>query len=473
MSAPRHDGRKPTAATLALAALVAAAALPAAAQMSSSDAGAGSPAPTVQALDLTAAVRLAREHNPQVAEADANTDAAHAAKREAQLGRLPSVVARETAVRTTSPADVFGLELMQERFSFPAFTQSDPNTPDPLNNYTSEIEVSVPLFTGGALSAGIRQAGRMADAADAVRAHTARAVDLGVTQAYLGALLAGHFAELAEEARATVAKHVEQAQSFFDAGMIVESDLLQARVQLARMDEGLVRARNGERMARAALNRAMGVDQGQEFALSEAPEAAAPRAATLEEALALARANRADLRASDRRVEAMKAGIARAQAEYFPRIGVAARWDWNDDNVFGTAGDSYTLVGRAEWNVWNWGQTSARVAQSKGAYRAADEARRSYADQVELEVRGAWQAVEEARARRAATEGAVAAAERAHSILEDRFTQGVAKVTDLLDAETMAHEQRVRDVQARFDLQQALRTLSFAIGDDPVAEVKP
>ena len=422
-------------------------------------------------LDLPGAIRLAREHNPTLRGSEANADAAHAAKREAWLHRLPAVVARETAVRTNSPADAFGLQLMQERFSFPEFTAGDPNDPDRLDNFTTEIEVSMPVFTGGGLSAGIRQAGRMADAADAVQWHTARAVDLGVTEAYLGARLAGRFLSLAERARETTAKHVEQAQAFFDTGMIVESDLLMARVQLARMDENLVRARNGERLARAGLNRAMGVDQSRPFTLDDPPAASVPDVASLEVAIELARAHRADLKAADRQVEAMQAGVSRARADYLPQIGVAARWDWNDDRIFGDHGDSYALVARAEWSVWNWGLTRARVTRSKGEHEAAREARRDRRDQVEFEVRRTWQAVEEARARSAVTTTGIQAAERALTILEDRFGAGVAKVTDLLDAETMAHEQRVRDAQAHNDLEMAIRTLSFTIGGEPVAEV--
>jgi outer membrane protein TolC len=422
-------------------------------------------------LRLKDAVELARSQNPMIRESEANREAARAARREAWLYRLPAVTARETFVRTNSPADVFGMQLMQERFSFPAFTQSDPNDPDLFNNYQTQLEARLPIFTGGALSGGIRQASRMADAADAVRGHTVRAVDLGVTQAYVGTLLADRFVALAEKARETTARHVEKAQAFYDVGFIVESDLLQARVQLARMEENLVRARNGERLARAGLNRAMGVNQTLDFTLEEPSALAAESPTSLDEALAEATRNRLDLRAADRRVEAMRAGVTRARGEYFPQLGVAGRLDWNDDSAFGDHGDSYTLMARAEWNVWNWGQTQARVARSKHEAKVASEARRAYADQVEFEARQAWQAVEEARARCAVTGDAVGAAERALSILEDRFAQGVARMTDLLDMETMAHEARVRDAQAKSDLQIALRTLAFATGGDPVPEV--
>jgi outer membrane protein TolC len=79
--------------------------------------------------------------------------------------------------------------------------------------------------------------------------------------------------------------------------------------------------------------------------------------------------------------------------------------------------------------------------------------------------------VDEAKARRAVAREALAAAEKALVILEDRFAQGVARTTDLLDAETEAHEARVRDTEAHYDVMRALGTLRFAIGEAPVPEV--
>ena len=422
-------------------------------------------------LSLTDAVRLARAQSPMIREADARKEAARAAKREAWLYRLPSVEGREIALRTDSPADVFGLQLMQERFSFPTFTQTDPNDPEDFDNFTTELEVRLPLFTGGSLQYGIRQAGRMAAAAEAVRDHTVRAVDLGVTQAYLGALLAGRFRELAEAAHATTARHVDQAEAFYDVGMMVESDYLQAQVQLAKMDENRIRARNGERLARAGLGRVLGVDQAREFRLEDVAGTEPTLPGSYEDALATAMSNRADLKAVDRQIEAAHAGVGRARGEYFPQIGVSARWAWNDDRAFGTHGESRTLAAMAEWKLWNWGQTHARVSRAKHEARGAEEAGRAYRQQLEFEVRQAWQAVEEARARLAANQGAVGAAERALAIIEERFGQGVARMTDLLDAETQAHEAQVRETQARFDLRTATRTLLFTIGQEPVPEV--
>jgi outer membrane protein TolC len=421
-------------------------------------------------LTLIRAVVLARQNSPAIREAVANRDAARCAKHEAWLNHLPAIEAKEIAVRTDSPADVFGMQLMQERFSFPAFTMSDPNQPAPFDNVTTELSASLPLFTGWSLESGIKQAAKMAQAAEAVATHTDRAVELGVSQAFLGSRLADRFLDLADRARATTARHVEQAQAFFDVGMLVESDLLQAKVKLAEMDETVIRARNGARLARAGLARAMGLEQGRVFELAEPASFAEPLPASYDEALAQAMSARRDLQAVDRKVEAAGAGVTRARGDLFPQVGLMAKYAFNDDRLFGAHGSSYTVGAMASWKVWNWGQTFTRVARSESEHRAAEESRRGYRQQVEFEVRQSWQGMEEARARLEVGARGVEAAEKALTIIEDRFGQGVARITDLLDAETMAHQARVREAQARTDLELAARTLSFAVGGSSVPE---
>lgn len=434
-------------------------------------AAAAVPARAGEPLRLADAVRIARERSPMILEAKANRDAAGAGRREAWLALLPSVTIRQMAIRTDSPADAFGLQLMQERFSFPEFVGSDPNDPDEVTNYATEFQATMPVFTGGELSGGIAQAGRMAAAADAAAAHTESAVSLKVAEAYMGVLLADRFVELAVKAYDTTAKHVDQAQAYFDAGMMVESDLLQARVHLAKMEEGKITAQNNARLARAGLNRVMGVDLDRDFDLAADGAAELPPVNDLQAALVSARERRQDLRAAAAQAEAAGLGVRRAFGEYIPDIAVGAKYALNDDKLFGDHGTSTTLMAMAQWNVWNWGQTHARVSRAKSQRTAAEESLRAYEQQVEFEVLQAWLGVGDARARLNVAAEAVARAERAMAILEDRFGQGIARVTDLLDAETMLNDARARDLNARFDLDRSIRTLNHAIGLAPVPEV--
>ena len=127
-------------------------------------------APAVGAapLSLDEAVRTALAHSPMVEESRAHAATARSGRTQVRGMGLPAIEIREVALRTDSPADAFGLQLMQERFSFPEFTQSDPNSPEPINNFATEFQATMPLFTGGKLSAARRGAGQMVDATEAM-----------------------------------------------------------------------------------------------------------------------------------------------------------------------------------------------------------------------------------------------------------------------------------------------------------------
>jgi outer membrane protein len=422
-------------------------------------------------LSLTEAIALGAENSPSLLESEANRRAADLARREAKGARLPVIEIKEIALRTDSPADAFGLQLMQERFSFPSFVQGDPNRPDPLDNFATEVTASMPLFAGGRISSGIGQASAMAQAAGMIERHTHEAVSLAIAGAYMDALLADRAVDLAAKARETTAKHVDQAQSFFDAGMIVESDLLQAQVQLSRMEEEVIRARNNATVARAGLNRAMGVDQGRSYELDDNLPDLAIDSLGLADAIGRASTLRSDLRASDARTRAASLAVSSARGELLPEIGLLAKYSMNDDRIFGSHGRSYTMMAVARMNIFDGGRSWTRMARSKQEEAAARASHTAYRAQIEFETRQAFHAVREASARRAVAQGAVSAAEKALLIIEDRFGQGIVKVTDLLDAETALNETRLRELQARFDLQRAIRTFHFTTGSSPVPEV--
>lgn len=429
--------------------------------------------PASSVLTLSAAVDTALSRSPAILEAVARRDAASATRREVRALRLPHVQIREIAVHTDAPADVFGLTLMQERFSLPEFTTSDPNHPDPVDNFATEFEATWPVYMGGRVMAGLDQAGQMEKAAEAAHGHTRSAVALATASAYMDAVLAERSAELAQRARDTTARHVDQAQAFFDAGMMVESDLLQARVQLARMDEKLIAAKNAIHLTRAHLFQTIGIEQDAGYTLDGEIMTHDVPVASLEDALASARERRDDLRAAQAQVSAANSGIRRARGEYLPELALIGRYSLNDDQMFGNNGESYSLMAIARWNVIDWGQTRARVSGARAQYAAAEQARRSQIQTAEFEVRQAWLQATEARARFDVAAGAVTQAERALAIVEDRFEQGVVRIADLLDAETSLDDARVRELNARFDAQRATRSLAFAAGLPPVPEVTP
>ncbi len=420
------------------------------------------PAGAAERLTLKEAMLRARLHAREANAAADRADAAGARVKQAEGFRLPSLSLQETWMRTDSPAEVFALELNQQRFSFAAFTAADPNRPDFLNTAISRVELSLPLYTGGELSGRVSQA-RLASAAAADNAGWAGdQAALAAAEAYVTVEQAREYVALLQRARDTVQAHVGSARAYAEQGMIVRSEVLRAEVELARLDDLVEEAQGRELVAEANLAFRLGADQTTAWELDPLPPPA-PLAEGLDGWLASA-ASRKDLEAARRGLQAGELEAAVRRAAFLPRVGLVGRGDWVDDTPFGTHGSSTSIMAVATLNVFSGGSDRAAVAAARWEAKAGAEDVARFAEGIQLQVRQAFQEAVTARQRQATAVKALAAAREAERITEERFKTGVVKMIDLLDATTARREAETRELVARADATAAALRLAVQAG---------
>ncbi len=415
------------------------------------------------ALSLDAAVTSALAENPAVRAASAQAEAAAARARQARGHRLPSIDLQEMYDRTDSPAESFAFKLNQERFDMMQFFQSNPNEPDPLDTWMTRLEVTQPVYTGGKLSARISQAGAMADAA---RLHLDRArqqVAFDTVTAFINLSKAREFLGLMKSSRETTRRHVELAKQYAEQGMIVEAEVLKAEVYLAQMDEMVEKASSQAALAEAALDFQMGMDQSTHHELAPLPPPL-PVTGDLDSWISAAVEQRRDLLAGRKKLEAGRLEEQVAKAAFLPEVAAIGRYDLYDDRIFGSHGDSSTLMAVAKVNLFRGGADRAALAAARHdtASHTADITR--FEEGVRLQVKQAWQDLDTAKARHATAAAAVSAADEQMRVREKRFQQGLDKMIDLLDAETGQREAKVRELVARYDVALATYKLHYASG---------
>lgn len=421
-------------------------------------AGAGEP------LSLDQAIATALESNPAVRAARATADAAASRLEQARGARMPRIDLVEAFNWTDQPASVFALQLNQERFSFDDFVQSDPNQPDFLETWSTHLEVTLPLYTGGQLSARIGQVRHSATAEEYDWRWAQESATWEVASAFIELAKARDFVALLETARATTARHVELARSYAGQGMILESEVLKAEVHMAEVDEHLARAQTGASLAEAALNFRMGTEQSTPRQLAPPPLLPAGDD-NLEGRLQAAIAQRPDLQAARARLEAGRLEERAARSGLLPEVGVRGSYDLFDDAPFGANGGSATVVAFARLNLFRGGSDVAGIEAARHTTLAFEQNIRRFEDGVRLEVRKAWQELASARARQATAERALAAAHEALRVTEQRFRQGLERMIDLVDAETSLREAETRDLTARYDVLIQTYRLRHAAGD--------
>lgn len=419
-------------------------------------------------LTLERAVATALENNPQVLAARAAAEAARSSERRARGFRLPSVDLTQSVNHTDNPAEVFALTLNQGRFDMDEFFAGDPNQPDGLTTWMTRLEVTQPIYTGGEIGARHDQASLIAEAAQLEFEHARETVAFETATAFANAAKAAEHLEVVRRARDTTAAHLDLAERYAGQGLIVKAEVLNARVHMARMEEQVAEAQAQLALAEAALNLRMGLPQETAHSLARLP---APPAVPQAAAAWVDRApdQRRDVQARRTELEAGRLETTVARSGYLPEIGVKGTYDLYDDTLFGSNGHSGSVMAFARVNLYRGGADSARVEQTRHEVRAGEENLRRMEEGVELATRRAWQQLRTATRRQQTAAAAVEAAAEAMRVREQRFSQGLDKMIDLLDAETSLQETELRELVARYDRVLSTYELYHASGESLVA----
>lgn len=419
------------------------------------------------ALTLEAAVELALEGNRELAVATAAAEATTHGVDEARSQRLPRVELLESFSWTTNPVYVFGNLLGQEAFGAANFDPAFLNEPDALTNFQTRLVVRQPLYTGGKIRNGMEAARAGSEAAAAERERTRQQVVHQVLDAYTGAVLADSHLQVAQEALATSAAHVALVTDLREAGLVVESDLLQVRVRRTEIEEIVIRAESAISVSRARLNMILGLPQADDHTL-ENPCESSPCAAvsdlSLDDLIDEARATRTDLQASALREQAAERMVRLARAARRPEIGAGGMYEANAEDFIGADGTNWSVTAGLRWTLFAAGEARAQVARREAERSMANHASELLAESVELEVRTAFHELAAARKRTERTSLAVELAGAGLRIVEDRYREGLATLVELLDAETALTAARTREVAARRDLLLADAALKLAVG---------
>ena len=215
--------------------------------------------PEPSPLSLQQAATIAMEKNPLRKAALADTKAASAGFQEARSFLMPRITFSETATRGDDPVYVFGSKLRQQRFTMDDLTLNQLNTPLPYGNFSTRFGGTWNLFDSFASWHAVSRAKEMNAASTHQLERTDQEILFRVVQAYYGVLLAAKQVEVAEQSEKTAKSIMDRSQVRFDSGLVVESDLLTAKVRLASREQELIRAKNNLELARAQLDTAMGV----------------------------------------------------------------------------------------------------------------------------------------------------------------------------------------------------------------------
>ena len=427
--------------------------------------GVALPAPGAEPkLTLQQAVATALEKNPARKAAVLEQRAAATGIREARAALLPQVSFSEGYVRSTDPVFVFGGKLRQNRFAGPDFALQALNHPDPFGNFGTRLMTQWQAFDSGVswkrmllAKQGSTVAQRQVDRSD-------QQLIYRVVEAYVGLLLAQRQLQVSEAAVQTSQAILDHSEAKFEAGMVVESDRLSARVNRAARQQELIRARNAVEMARSALNHEMGIALETGYEPAEVLEERILPQANEAELQALAAAHRPDVAALNLRTDMQRTEAGMAKREMGPRVNVFASVEADNPHLTSGGGTNWTTGVELQFDIFNGGAKTARLARENALAEAASARRDSYLSAVRLEVRKAYLDLDSARQQVDLARAAVAEAKESLRISQTRYEGGLSTITDLLRTGDAARNAETDYWQAVYGLQTSYANLELATG---------
>ena len=416
-------------------------------------------------LTLQQAVKVALEKNPLRKAAVADTRVSSADVREARSVFMPRVTFSETATRGNDPVYVFGSKLRQQRFTADDFSLNKLNTPLPFGNFNTRFGGSWNLFDSFASWHGMNRAKQMNEAAGHQLERTDQEIVFRVVDAYYGALLANKQLELAEQAAKTSQSIMDRSRARFDSGLVVESDLLTAKVRTAERQQELIRARSNLDLSLAQLNIAMGLPLDSLFQPAEPLVECTLPTPVLQEVEKLALTNRPDLKRIQSEESAQRHSVAVAKASFGPRVNAFAGWEMDKPTFVAGGGGNNWLGGvELQFDIFQGGAKRAELSRERALQERVTAMKQVASDGVRLEVRRAYYNLDSARREVEVARAAIAQAQDSLRINQDRYDGGLTTVTDLLGAEEATRRSQTDYWEAVYRLHASYASLELASG---------
>ena len=392
-------------------------------------------------------------HN-QLAAAAARRDAAGFNLESAQAERWPrlDVSSAFTQLDEAPRFDFGGGSTSQQIFDDDNFAQAG-------------VRVSLPLYAGGAISAGVDAAEYAAQASSEQYEAVLQNIKLGTGEHYVRVLRAESGLEVAESNVTTLTAQTERARQQYEFGSVAKNDFLAASVALANAEQRKLQAENALDFARAAYNRFLNRPLGQSVSLD--PEldidGLVPAGESLESLILIATQERDELAAMQAEANALRENSTAVRARSRPQFALTGGYMYLE-NAFLDSEEVWMAGLSFQWSLFNAGRNRDRAAALDRQALAVNHTRSDLMSSISLQVRRAWNDRQEAEARTRVAEVAVDQAIENLRVVQNRYEAGSSTNIEVLDAETLRQQALSNRDNARYDLAMARLRLARAIG---------
>jgi outer membrane protein TolC len=324
--------------------------------------------------------------------------------------------------------------------------------------------VTVPIYSGGRIKYGIQSAKYLVEASKLSTENDKVAIAYNVAQAYNNLFKANQSIKVLEENLSASQKRDETFLKLENNGVIARNDRLKANLQTSNIELQLLEAQNNYNIANINMDLLLGLPENTEIEVDQQYINEADDVKTVDFYLNEARENRKDLQALDQQRKAAELGTKSAKAENLPSIAFTSGYVAADIPKFLTIYNAVNVGVGVSYNLSNLWKENSALKQSKAREMQLSATNEMMNDNIKLEVNREYQNSDYSKKRIAVFEKAAVQANENYRITKNKYDNGLATMTELLDADAAQIAANVGVINAKADAALAYRKLLQTTG---------
>lgn len=395
-----------------------------------------------QPLELQTAINLMKENNTQLKIQQYEIELSTNEWSETLSGFLPSVSLSHSGFYTNDPLNTFGFKLQQQIVTQADFNPMLLNSPDAMQHFNTKLSVQQPLLNFDVFVA--RKALREKVKAVAYqKQHAEDMLVVEIKKVYTNL-------QFLYEAKNAIAKGIlayeevlRNTQNMQTQGYVKLSDVLMVQVGLSEVENRQIEIDNSI----ASLSDYLSWLMGDSSMVIYMPTQSLTQTPLLDNNTVFSE-NRADILAMKSGVEVQRKMLSMHKQSLLPRLNAFGEFSYQDKDIAGLGANAYMLGVSLTWDLFNGNKTFNAIKKNKININKAQTEMQLYIEKNKLELQRTKRDLEANQAKINLTLTAKNQAGEALRIIENRYTQGLEKTSDLLVSQATELEKQVKHLEA-------------------------
>jgi len=406
-------------------------------------------------LSLQEAITTAVSNNNAIKLSALDVQVARAKFRQTDAILLPQANFSYAAFTTNDPLNAFGFKLQQGSIKNADFNPDVLNNPSATPDFSAKLELQQPLLNVEMLYQR-KAAAKQVEVYQLLSKRTKEYLCFETEKAYLQLQIAYDENKVLNEALATSKAVYKTSKDYYNQGLIQKSDLLNAEVHVMNIETLVKSSQSGIQDASDMLSMLMGRPTTQVYTI----DAIGISNTVIADSAGLSN-ERSDFKSLQKGMESYDMMMKSSKMSWLPRLNAFASYQLNDKRMFGFNANAYLAGIQLSWNIFNGNRTRNTISQQRLEKEKLAKQLDQQKSEAQLQINHSRRQLSDATFFMKQQQLAVEQASEALRVLQNRYTQGLVKTTDVLMAQTQLSQQKIGYVHAVFNYNLAAASLQF------------